>query len=111
METQFSPLGEFTDAVPLKGGNTNDCLITREATDNGSSQDRDRYGKSRFNGITLPSSRLNPSRDGIDLHLRCQVKKKYTYINKIRGSELNLVRKPVGFSTDSREGLLPPQIP
>jgi len=56
-------LAEFANVVPLKGGNTNDGLITKEATDNGSSQDRERCGKSRFTGITLPSSSLNPSRE------------------------------------------------
>ena len=56
VEPSPSPLDGFTDATTLKGGYVNGDWITREATENGSSEYRDRCGKSRLNGITLPSS-------------------------------------------------------
>jgi hypothetical protein len=72
VETPSSSLAGFTNAATLKGGYVNDGLITREATDNGSSQDRERCGKSCFDGITLPSSMLNPSREGDSSVSDCQ---------------------------------------
>ena len=90
LEPSLSPLDGIADVVHLKAplrdvsGCTSSDWSTREATEDGSSQDRGGMVYPDFLGITLPSSSLNPSRDDMDAAREVNTFLRISYNNILR---------------------------